>query len=85
MGGQLQQREQVEHSVLLYDVEVVRRFNACSQLGYFLKLIEFDEEVATEFTNTFEEGEATIWELTIISTEECIGLIFSCPKNFVFR
>ena len=47
MGGQLQQWEPVEHNIFLSDVEVVRRFNACGWLGYFLSLIAFDEEVAT--------------------------------------
>ena len=73
MGGQLQRREPVEHSVLLYDVEVVRRFNACGWLGYFLELTEFDKEIATEFIHTFEEGEATVWGLTIVATEEWIA------------
>ena len=70
MRGQLQRHELVEHSVLIFDVEVVRRFNACGWLGYFLKLIEFDEEVAIEFINTFEEGEMTVWRLIIIATKK---------------
>ena len=43
----------MEHSVLLSHVEVVKIFNACGWLGYFLKLIEFDDEVATKFICTF--------------------------------
>ena len=70
MGGQLQGHEPVEHSVLLSDVEAIRRFNACGQLGYFLKLMEFDDEVATKFIHTFEEGETMVWGLTIIFIEE---------------
>ena len=47
MGGQLQRREPVEHTIFLSDVEVVRQFNACGWLGYFLSLIAFDKEVVT--------------------------------------
>ena len=37
-----------------------------------MKLKKIDE-VATEFINTFEEGEATVWGLTIIVIEEQIA------------
>ena len=50
----------MEHSVLLSNVEAVRRFNACGWLGYFLKLTEYDEEASTQFIHTIEEGKATI-------------------------
>ena len=58
----------MEHSVLISNVEAVRRFNACGWLGYFLKLTEFDDEAATEFICTFEEDEATVWGLAVIAT-----------------
>lgn len=35
-------------------------------------MIEFDEEVATKFTNTFEECQETVWGLTVIAIEEQI-------------
>ena len=60
MFKNLQKREPVDHTVLLSDVEVVRRFNACGWLGYFLSLMAYDEEVAVEFTRTFDEGKASI-------------------------
>ena len=47
MGGQLQRREPVEHTIFLLDVEAVRRFNVCGWLGYFLSLTTFDEEATT--------------------------------------
>ena len=68
MGGQLQRREPVEHTVLLSDVEVVRRFNTCRWLGYFLSLNAFDEEAVVEFARTFDEGEAFVWGLIVITT-----------------
>lgn len=62
----------MEHTIFLSDVEAVRRFNACDWLGYFLRLTTLDEEVAIEFTRTFDEGEASVWGLTVIATEEDI-------------
>ena len=69
----------VEHSVLLPDVEAMRRFNACGWLGYFLKLTKFDIEVATEFICTFEEGEAIVWGLIVVSIEEQIVEVTRLP------
>ena len=54
MGGSLQRRESVEHTLLLFDVEVVRRFNTCGWLGYCLSLTAYDEEAPVEFTRTFD-------------------------------
>ena len=70
MGGQLQRREPVEHTIFLSNVEAVRQFNACGWLGYFMSLTEFDDEAAAEFTRTFDEGEAFVWGLIVISIEE---------------
>lgn len=50
----------MEDTMLLWDVEVVKMFNACRWLGYFLSLITFDEELATEFTSTSNKGKASI-------------------------
>ena len=58
--------------MFLSDVEVVRRFNTCRWLGYFLSLTTFDDEVVTEFTRMFDEGEAFVWGLMVISIEEHI-------------
>lgn len=65
----------MEHSVLLSDVEAVRRFNACGWLEYFLKLTEFDEEEDTKFIHTFEEGEVAVWGLIVVATEEWIAKV----------
>ena len=46
MGGNLQRRELVEHTMLLSDIEAVRRFNACGWSGYCLSLMAYDEEAA---------------------------------------
>ena len=73
MGGGLQRRDPVEHVLSLFDIEAIRRFNACGWLGYCLSLTTYDEEVAIEFTRTFEEGEASMWGLTVIATKECIA------------
>ena len=72
MGGNLQRRESIEHAMLLSNVETMRRFNACGWLGYCLSLMAYDEEVNVEFTRTFDEGEASVWGLTVIAIEERI-------------
>ena len=59
----------MEHTIFLLDVEAVRRFNVCGWLGYFLSLTTFDEEAATKFTRTFDEGEAYVWGLTVVAIE----------------
>ena len=79
MGGSLQRRELVEHTFLLSDVEAVRRFNACGWLDYCLSLMAYDEEAAVEFTRTFDEGEATVWGLKVIATEEHIIEVTGLP------
>ena len=80
MGGQLQRRELVENTILLSDVEAVRIFNVCGWLVYFLSLTMFVEEATTEFTRTFNEGEATVWGLTIVATEEQIVEVTRLPS-----
>ena len=72
MGGSSQRRESVKHTLLLSDVEAVRRFNACGWLGYFLSLMAYDEEAVIEFTKTFNEGKALVWGLKVVAIEECI-------------
>ena len=69
----------MEHTILLLDIEEVRRFNACGWLGYFLSLTIFDEEAVTKFTRTFNEGEAIVWGLTIVTIEEKIVEITRLP------
>ena len=44
----------------------------CGWLGYFLQLTKYNEEVAMDFMTTFDEGEATIWRLRVVSIEETI-------------
>ena len=79
MGGSLQRRESVENTLLLSDIEAVRRFNACRWLGYCLSLKAYDEEVVVEFTRTFDEGEASVWGLTVIATKEHIVEVTGLP------
>ena len=79
MGRQLQMRELVEHTMFLLDVEVVRRFNTCGWLGYFMILNAFDEEVVVKFTRIFDEGEAFVWVLTLIAIEEHISEVIGLP------
>ena len=69
----------MEHTMFLLDVEVVRRFNTCRWLGYFLSLTTFDEEAVTKFTRTVDEGEASIWGLMVIATEERIAEVIGLP------
>ena len=67
MGSQLEQHELVVHNNLFSDVEVVWRFHTCGWLGYFLWLNDSNEEVTTKFMRTFDEGQATVWRLTVIA------------------
>ena len=46
----------------------------------FLQLTKVNEEVAIEFMRTFDEGEATVWGLTIISTKEWIAEVTRLPS-----
>ena len=39
----------------------------------------FDEEATVEFTRTIDEGEAFVWGLTVISTEENIAEVIGLP------
>ena len=79
MGCQLKWHEPVVHNISLSDVEAVQRFHTCGWLGYFLQLNEANEEVPIEFMRTFDEGQATIQELTIIATEERIAEVTRLP------
>ena len=79
MGGKLQRRDLLENTVLLLDVEVVRRFNACGWLGYFLSLTAYDEEVTKKFTRTFDEGEDSVWGLIVVEIEEHITEVTGLP------
>ena len=36
-------------------------------------LTEFNEEVAMEFMTIFDEGEASVWGLRVVATEEIVG------------
>ena len=42
--------------------------------------MDFDDGVATKFTHTFEEGEATVWGLTVIAIEEWIEKVSRLPE-----
>lgn len=79
MGGWLKRYELVVHNILLVDVEAIWKFHACGWLGYFLQLTEYSEEVALEFMTTFDEGEAIVWRLRVISTEERISEVTGLP------
>ena len=48
-------------------------------MGYCLSLTEYDEDVAVEFTMTFDEGETSVWGLIVISIEECIIEVIGLP------
>lgn len=42
-------------------------------------MIEFDDEAASEISRTFEEGEASVWGLTVIAIEERIAEVTRLP------
>ena len=45
-----------------------------------MQLIEYNEEVAIEFMTTFDEGEATVWGLRVITIKENIEEVIGLPK-----
>ena len=79
MGGNLQRREPIEHTMFLSDIEVLRRFNACGWLGYLLSLTTYDEEAAVEFTRTFNKGKASVWGLIVVAKKEHITEVIGLP------
>ena len=80
MGGPLKRYELVSHNVLLTNIEAVQRFHACGWLGYFLQLTKFNEEVAMDFMMTFDEGEASVLLLRVISTKERMAKVIGLSK-----
>lgn len=79
MGGNLMHHESVVNTIFLTDVEFIGWFHVCGWQKYFLKLTEFDEEVATQFTNTFKEGEENVWGLIVLAIEEWIEEVIGFP------
>lgn len=58
MGGPPIRHELTVHEVLLQDQDCEPIFYNTGWLDYFLKLTEFNEEIAREFTHTLSNGEA---------------------------
>lgn len=71
--------------MLLQNLQIVHAFSLCGWLNYFLSLNDFDEEAAGEFLRTLSKGEATVWGLTVVATEnriaEVTGLL-AVGENF---
>lgn len=79
MGGELIRHEPTIHEGLLQDVVCEHYFRNHDWLHYFLKIKDFNDEIAVEFMHSFDEGEATVKRLRVIATEqqiaEVIGLL----------
>lgn len=58
MGGPRIRHEPTIHEVLLQDQDCEPVFRNNGWLDYFLKLMEFNEEIVREFTRTLSNGEA---------------------------
>lgn len=79
MGGQLVRHEPVAHELLMQNPQTVQAFSLCGWLNYFLSLDAFNEEAAGEFLRTLYEGEATVWGLIVVVTEERIAEVIGLP------
>lgn len=85
MGGQRVRHEPVAHELLMQNLQTVQAFSVCGWLNYFLSLDSFDEEATGKFLRTLSEGEATIWGLTVVATEDRIAKVTGLPvvrENF---
>lgn len=72
MGGDLIRHEPMVHEGLLQDGVCEHYFRNHGWLDYFLKIKDHNEEIAVEFMHSFDEGEATIKGLRVISMEQRI-------------
>lgn len=69
MGGPPVRHELIVHEVL-QDQDCEPIFRNSGWLDYFLKLMEFNEEIMREFTRTLSNREAQVKGLRVVVTEE---------------
>lgn len=81
MGGPPVHHEPIVHDVLLQDQDCEPKFRNSGWLDYFLKLTEFNKEVAREFTHTFFGGEDQVKGLRVVAIKEWIVEVTGLPTN----
>lgn len=79
MGGPPICHELTDHEILLQDQDCEPVFHNSGWLDYFLKMIEFNEEIAREFTHTFLDGEGQVKGLRFVVIEEWITEVIGLP------
>lgn len=72
MGGAPIRHEPIIHDMLLQDVQCEHYFRMYGWIDYFMKIIDFNEEIAYELMLTYNEGEAFVKGLRFISIEKQI-------------
>lgn len=81
MGGPPVRHEPTVHDILLQDQDCEPKFRYSGWLDYFMKLTDFNEEVAREFTCTFFDGGDQVKGLRGVATEEQIVEVISLSTN----
>lgn len=81
MGGLPVLHESTMHYVLLQDQVCKLEFCNSGWLNYFLKLTEYNEDVAREFICTFSDGEAGVKGLRVITIGELIVKVMGLPTD----
>lgn len=73
MGGDPIHHEPTVHDVLLQDSLYEHYFRRHSWIVYFLKIRDYNEEIASKFMHSFNEGEAIVKGLRVIATKQWIA------------
>lgn len=79
MGGDAIHREPSMHKEILEDPMVIPIFTRVGWLEYFLKLIEYDNEMERDFAGTLKYDEATVKGLVVDSFEMEISQVTRLP------
>lgn len=69
MGGDPIRHEPIIHDALLQDALCEHYFWLHGWIVYFLKIIDYNEEIASDFMHSFNQGEAIVKGLRVITTE----------------
>lgn len=81
MGGPPVHHEPTVHEILLQDQDCEPVFCNSGWLDYFLKMTEFNKEIARDFTHTFADGEAYVKRLIVVVIEEWIAEVTRFPTE----
>jgi len=74
-------REPLAHKEILEDVLVLSLFTRVGWLDYFLKLTEYDDDMAKEFAFTLQYNEAMVRGLIIDNSELAIAQVLGFTRT----